>query len=371
MASALSASPSSSSTAAGARSSSASTGLLLAVAAAAALGGAAASFAAGVALGRRRRGRSASVAPLQPRSSSSSSDDAATSPGAAAPLAPLSPGLLRDPSSPASMLVTPTPSFPAPRAFSSLDCPCPLPEGVTIRSATPEDHEAVASLVRFVGRTQRGGLAREEGEMDGEYVAGIMHALEGGVLLVAVASASASAAAAAGSSAHTFTTSCGGALVGMLKASRIGPHRCFQHVLSDCTLAVHPSWQRQGIAQQLFAALFRRVSLPEYQHVLRVELIARESNVHALRMYERVGFRVNAKLHARIVTSPASTSVPVSPVAADATHAQEQPAPLTAPSMRFESDVVMVWFNPAFDEQALARKLQLIDEACSVEKTRA
>jgi len=122
-------------------------------------------------------------------------------------------------------------------------------------------------------------------------------------------------------------------------------------------LAVHPNWQRRGIAQHLFAALFARLAEPTMAHVLRVELVARESNRHAVAMYERVGFRVNARLHGRIVTG-----MPLH--LQSNSKAQEHPPPqqdsnpepstCDVASLRFESDIVMVWFNPAFDERALA-----------------
>jgi ribosomal protein S18 acetylase RimI-like enzyme len=252
---------------------------------------------------------------------------------------------------------------------------------VHLRTARREDQSALAHLLRCVAATQRGGLAREVDEVSDEYVRAMIDALEGGVMILAMAVPGSSAvpesdpcspaslspspppssSSPSSSSSCCFevslTASCGHVLVGVLKVSPMGPHRCFRHVLTDCTLAVHPHWQRRGIAQHLFAALFARLAEPTMAHVLRVELVARETNRHAVAMYERVGFRVNARLHGRIVTG-----MPLH-LQRNAKEQEQQPSQQDSPpelptcdvaSLRFESDIVMVWFNPAFDERALA-----------------
>jgi ribosomal protein S18 acetylase RimI-like enzyme len=299
---------------------------------------------------------------------------------------------------------TPTPQIPPPPAFK---CDRPLPEGLSIRSAVPEDQSALFQLMRHVAR-QRGGLAREEDEVTESYVAGMMDALQGGVMLLVEAETGAheAAVAAASSGAGVWSSPANSAdspspsvpsssriLIGVLKSSRLGPHRCFRHVLSDCTLAIHPAWQRKGLGQQLFSALFERLT-QHFPHVLRVELIARQSNAHALAMYEKVGFRLNARLASRIVSGMPlyesgkeytvderqrmhseavehsvrhSAECPLSPRsvtpyaaapwphAASSCGAAASPAPQVSSSsfLRFESDVMMVWFNPAFDMRAL------------------
>lgn len=267
--------------------------------------------------------------------------------------------------------LTPTPDAPftAPAAFR---CAHPLPPGVSIRMATvsSEDRRGLLALMRHVA-SQRGGLAREVDEVTEAYIDGMMDAIEsGGIMLLAVAAAGSEAAVtataaltggdASASAAASFPPAAPATIIAVLKASRIGPHRCFRSVLSDCTLAVLPPFQNRKLGQHLFSSLFAHLASPPFRHVQRLELIARESNRHALGMYAKVGFNVQAKLCRRIVsgmplhlaassssssTSSAAVAVPASS-ASSATVASDF-------SLQFESDIVMVWFNPAFDLEAL------------------
>jgi putative acetyltransferase len=65
---------------------------------------------------------------------------------------------------------------------------------------------------------------------------------------------------------------------------------------------VHPAQHGRGIGRALLAELLRRVSETR-PDILRVELIARESNRRAIALYERLGFRREGRLEARIRSS--------------------------------------------------------------------
>jgi ribosomal protein S18 acetylase RimI-like enzyme len=89
----------------------------------------------------------------------------------------------------------------------------------------------------------------------------------------------------------------GSQLVGMIKASRM-PSVQFQHVLWDLTVAVDPGSQRRGIGQRLFAELLANAATLT-PRVERVELVVREGLMHAIRLYERLGFRREGRFERR------------------------------------------------------------------------
>ncbi len=90
----------------------------------------------------------------------------------------------------------------------------------------------------------------------------------------------------------------------------------FSHTLSELTIVTHPDFQRQGIGRMIFTYLLELINnkMPD---ILRVELIARESNTKAIRFYEDVGFKIEGKLEKRIRNSQGN----------------------------FEADIPMAWFN--------------------------
>lgn len=73
----------------------------------------------------------------------------------------------------------------------------------------------------------------------------------------------------------------------------------FSHVLSDLTIAVHPDYQQQGIGRALFTHLLTEVNT-NHPDILRIELIARESNQRAIAFYQTLGFVIEGKMVGRI-----------------------------------------------------------------------
>lgn len=148
---------------------------------------------------------------------------------------------------------------------------------IAIEPSSPDDAAAVYALYRRVAAIP-GGLARLAHEVTPEYIA---HALEratqGGLGLVARRN---------------------GLIVGEIHAAR-SPLFCFAHVLGDLTVAVSPDAQGQGIGARLFSR-FMQIVATERPDVSRVELVARESNTHALHLYERLGFRAEGRMEGRI-----------------------------------------------------------------------
>lgn len=150
-------------------------------------------------------------------------------------------------------------------------------ESVVIRPTAAADADLVYELYRKVARVP-GGLARLEQEVDQTYVAGFLKAsLDRGLSLVAETD---------------------GQILGEIHAYSPGLY-CFAHLLSDLTIAVDPDSQGAGVGRRLFAAFMQAVR-KERPELTRVELIARESNLRAIRFYESLGFAREGEFKGRI-----------------------------------------------------------------------
>ena len=125
----------------------------------------------------------------------------------------------------------------------------------------------------------RGGLARAPDEIDDAYVRRFLES-----------------AARDGVSRAAFAGD--GTLIAEIHALRMAS-RQFAHVLTDLTVAVHPDWQGRGVGTLLFGALIEaaRTLAPP---VSRIELFAREGNAGAIRLYQRMGFRIEGRFEGRV-----------------------------------------------------------------------
>lgn len=75
--------------------------------------------------------------------------------------------------------------------------------------------------------------------------------------------------------------------------------KVFAHVLGDLTIVVEPQYQGKGVGRKLFTFLLDEVK-SKRPDIIRVELIARESNTNALKFYESLGFKHEGRLKNRI-----------------------------------------------------------------------
>lgn len=148
-----------------------------------------------------------------------------------------------------------------------------------VSSAKLEDQTAIVALYRTVAAIE-GGLARAADEVSENYVAHFLSkSLESGFCLVARETSDAP-------------------IIGEIHSYAIGP-RVFAHVLGELTIAVHPAQQGLGVGKALFTELLRRIE-QERPDILRVELIARESNRKAIEFYQKLGFKMEGRLENRI-----------------------------------------------------------------------
>ena len=75
--------------------------------------------------------------------------------------------------------------------------------------------------------------------------------------------------------------------------------KVFHHVLSELTICVHPDRQGESLGRKIFSE-FMRIVQTEMKDIQRVELIARESNIKAIKFYQSLGFEIEGCLRNRI-----------------------------------------------------------------------
>ena len=149
---------------------------------------------------------------------------------------------------------------------------------MNIRRACADDVDAIVALYRRVA-AMPGGIARLANEIDDDYVAAFARkAADDGLQLVG--------------------TEPDGIIVAEIHAFKTGLF-CFSHVLSDLTIVVDPRAQGRGWGRRIFEEFLDRIA-DLFPDVLRVELIARESNRKALDFYRSLGFVQEGKLRGRI-----------------------------------------------------------------------
>lgn len=87
-------------------------------------------------------------------------------------------------------------------------------------------------------------------------------------------------------------------LIGVIVARRLGP-KVFDHVLSELTIGVDPSFQRKGVGRRLLLDFLESIT-DQRPDILRVEMMVRESDQHAIEFYESLGFRREGVFEKRI-----------------------------------------------------------------------
>jgi ribosomal protein S18 acetylase RimI-like enzyme len=153
-----------------------------------------------------------------------------------------------------------------------------MSEAFELRPTSLADAPLMLALHRAAAGAPGSGLAREPDEMALDHIQS------------AIAKASASGVA--------LGAWAGEAMIGEIHASRMGP-RQFAHNLLDLTVAVRPDWQGRGVGARLFEGLFVEAAklLPKVE---RIELMVREGNLGAVRLYERLGFAIEGRFARRV-----------------------------------------------------------------------
>ncbi|MCU0438864.1 MAG: GNAT family N-acetyltransferase [Raineya sp.] len=172
-----------------------------------------------------------------------------------------------------------------------------------IKNATASDETLILNLYKTVARIS-GGIARIESEITESYIKNNLEkSLKSGVCLVI---------------SHPENTQ---ELIAEIHCSKLEP-QIFKHTFSDLTIAVHPDFQGKGVGKAIFMYLLNYIENTRHD-ILRVELIARESNQKAIEFYQKIGFKIEGRFENRI----------------------------SNPDGTFEADIPMAWMNQNFKTQ--------------------
>ena len=170
-----------------------------------------------------------------------------------------------------------------------------------IRTAEINDLQKIKTLYQAVAR-HGNGIARTEDEITDQYIENfITRSLDGGLIIVAE------------------NPSNPDELIGEIHAYKPGIE-VFDHVLSEITIVVHPEFQSKKIGRTIFTIFLEEIGLNRHK-IGRVELVARESNAKAIKLYQSLGFRIEGRLEMRIRTT----------------------------DNNYEADIPMGWQNPNFE----------------------
>lgn len=138
-----------------------------------------------------------------------------------------------------------------------------------IRPATHDDLPMLAELYREVARVSQ-GIARTEQEVSAVYIDSIyQQTRQQGLMLVGIDPAT-------------------NEVIAEMHASKYGLS-IFNHILTNLTIVVKPTWQGQGIGKALFTAFLREVD-EHWPEIARIELESRSSNQQSIGLYKSLGF---------------------------------------------------------------------------------
>ncbi|MES2856857.1 MAG: N-acetyltransferase [Bdellovibrionota bacterium] len=168
---------------------------------------------------------------------------------------------------------------------------------ITTRFLKNEDAATLVELYRVIA-SKPGGFVRTEEEIDSVYVEKTLRTGE-----------------RAGIAIGAFDVE-RQRMIGAITARKPGL-KVFDHVLTGLIIGVQPEYQSQGIGRRLFLDFIEHVQANR-PDILRIELLARDSNQRQISFYEGVGFRREGFFENRIRRSDGS----------------------------FEGDVPMAWLKP-------------------------
>jgi len=170
-----------------------------------------------------------------------------------------------------------------------------------IRTADIDDFSKIKTLYKEVAK-HHGGIARLEHEITDDYVENFLKkSLATGLIIVAENPEDPEQ------------------LIAEIHAYKSGIN-VFNHVLGDLTLVVHPAFQGKKLGRTIFTIFLEEIGRNR-PDIGKVELIARESNLKAIALYESLGFSIEGRLEMRIKT----------------------------PEGNYEADIPMGWQNPNFE----------------------
>lgn len=154
-------------------------------------------------------------------------------------------------------------------------------EKYCVRISKPEDKNQILELYKRVSQTI-GGLARTSDEITESYIENfITKSQKDGIQLIIT------------------DTIFDNQIIAEIHCYKLEP-KVFGHILSDLTIAVDPNYQGLGIGNLIFKTLLDKIQL-ERNDILRIELVARESNQKAIQFYQKLGFIIEGRFEKRIL----------------------------------------------------------------------
>lgn len=172
----------------------------------------------------------------------------------------------------------------------------------TTRCANLTDKQSLLNLYKKVSKTA-GGIARTEDEITEYYIlSNLKNSISNGICLV-------------------IDNPDYNEIIAEIHCYKLTP-KVFNHILSELTIVVHPAYQNQGLGKLLFKTLLNYIE-ENRTDILRVELIARESNLKAIKFYKKLGFKAEGRFENRIDNG----------------------------TEKFEADIPMAWFNKNYPKQ--------------------
>lgn len=148
---------------------------------------------------------------------------------------------------------------------------------IIVSNARFEDISEIIKLYREVAVIE-GGLARTADEISSKYVENfVSKSIKSGIIIVARKDEK---------------------IIGEIHSYTLEP-KVFAHLLGELTIAVHPDFQGFGVGKAIFTEFMRQVE-ENRPDILRVELIARESNQKAIEFYQKLGFEIEGRMKRRI-----------------------------------------------------------------------
>lgn len=146
-----------------------------------------------------------------------------------------------------------------------------------VTNASFEDVSEITRLYCEVAAIE-GGLARTADEISDEYVENfVSKSIKSGIIITARKDEK---------------------IIGEIHGYALEP-KVFAHLLGELTIAVHPDFQGFGVGKAVFTEFMRQVKA-DRPDILRVELIARESNGKAIEFYQKLGFDIEGRMIGRI-----------------------------------------------------------------------
>lgn len=168
------------------------------------------------------------------------------------------------------------------------------------RPANENDFDKIYSLYKKVA-TEKIGIARSSEEITENYIHAFMkNASASGIELVIEDPSNADR------------------IIAEIHCYKLAP-KVFSHLLSELTIVVDQDFHGKGLGKMIFKNLLDTVTETR-PDILRVELIAQESNGKAIELYKKVGFKIEGRFEKRIRTC----------------------------GNNFEADIPMAWINPNY-----------------------